>query len=193
MKRAAQIGTGIVVVACVIAAGYVYARKRREHAGYRCINTMRQIYGEKARLAWKYSLTNGTRIAWEDIVGTGPSASWTNWMFCPHDRSRSYTNSYEFGLIGEPPRCRICPDEHVCPPQNYKPPKPTPRWPIAVTEGFILGQKGTQFLYRSRCSDCGHVDPHDMATGIPEGSAVHTNEYICEGCGSKQTLTISAR
>jgi len=89
-------------------------RKSLERAKRKaCMNNLRQLAGGKGSMSIAYALTNGTVIGWADIDPYVKGG--TNMIFCPLDPHRSCATSYDLGVIGEVPVCRIDPSHNEYP------------------------------------------------------------------------------
>jgi len=82
-----------------------------------CINNLRQLDAAKQQWAMETGKTNSDAVAtWGEIkfyVGRGLSNSLDE-IYCPQDKTRSYSNSYILGDLKTRPRCKINPP-HLLP------------------------------------------------------------------------------
>ena len=112
-RRYILVTEGLAVATAGVVGAILLHRHRVTHHRWECMNNLRQIDSCKELWAsWRGAAhTNGTPVVWEEIsifLKGGRSG-----VYCPDDPDRSFDTSYDPGVIGEAPKCRINPGTHV--------------------------------------------------------------------------------
>ena len=111
----------VVAFLCIVGFLILVAIPNFVHDGrkdpmMRCINNLRQIDAATQQWALEHLNTNSdTVVTWNDVApylhrGFGKSLKP---LFCPQDRTKTFSNSYALGDWKSPPKCKIKPSNHI--------------------------------------------------------------------------------